>query len=207
VRGRPCGPSPGTPRAVLRSVLKAPGSPRERSPDPRDRRSAGARSSPLAASRGAVDHQVVDVVVRDARLGKGLRAVDAERALRAGDAERVRGGNDYSVAPQKALGHGQTTPTNPSRAPCPSPPACGGRGRDPARQRREGEVGRAAVPNPWVPPHTPTLSAPKGGEGDIRAVRSVHALAGKRGPRACSWLEQGATAGTLAAPGFLLAQG
>src|SRR6266481_8488866 len=44
--------------------------------------------------------------------------------------------------------------------PCPSPPACGGRGRGPAWLRREGEVGSSAVreggsptsPRPSPPP-------------------------------------------------------
>src|SRR5271155_1353979 len=40
----------------------------------------------------------------------------------------------------------------------------GGRGRGPARQRREGEVG--CSPEEASPPLTPTLSAPGGGEGD-----------------------------------------
>jgi hypothetical protein len=47
---------------------------------------------------------------------------------------------------------------------CPSPPACGGRGRGPARQRWEGEEGSAAVRNEGLPHLTPTLSAPEGGE-------------------------------------------
>jgi hypothetical protein len=50
-------------------------------------------------------------------------------------------------------------------SPCPSPPACGGRGRGPARLRREGEVGSSAVRAGGFPHLTPTLSAPKGGEG------------------------------------------
>src|SRR6266481_5611562 len=68
--------------------------------------------------------------------------------------------------------------------PCPSPPACGGRGRGPAWLRREGEVGSSAVRDWGGSPHlTPTLSAPQGGEGDIPAaclvVRSVHAPAAR----------------------------
>src|SRR6266404_2425719 len=97
--------------------------------------------------------------------------------------------------------------TDLSRASCPSPPACGGRGRDPARQRREGEVGGAAVRNAGIPHLTPTLSAPRGGEGDISAIclamRSVHTLPRKRGSRACPWPEQGAT-DTRGCPGFPL---
>src|SRR6267142_2163168 len=69
-------------------------------------------------------------------------------------------------------------------SPCPSPPACGGRGRGPARLRREGEVGSSAVRDGGLPHLTPTLSAPKGGEEDIPAaclaVRSMHALAAGR---------------------------
>src|SRR6267143_417767 len=66
-------------------------------------------------------------------------------------------------------------------SPCPSPPACEGRGRGPAWLRREGEVGSSAVRDGGLPHLTPTLSAPKGGEEDIPAaclaVRSMHALA------------------------------
>src|SRR5260370_37026244 len=48
---------------------------------------------PWQRTGGVVDHQMVDVVVRDAGLGEGLGA---------GDAEGARGGDDYSVAPAKA---------------------------------------------------------------------------------------------------------
>src|SRR3974377_2439351 len=56
---------------------------------------------------------------------------------------------------------------------------------------RTGGVGGVAplLGTEGIPHLTPTLSAPKGGEGDISAtclaVRSVHALARKREPRAC----------------------
>src|SRR5271165_4263033 len=95
-----------------------------------------------------------------------------------------------------ALGHAHISAgTDLSRASCPSPPACGGRGRGPARRQpqargldprgREGEVGGAAVRGVELPHLTPTLSAPKGGEGDnsaiCLAVRSVHAPSAKAG--------------------------
>ena len=48
---------------------------------------------------------------------------------------------------------------------CPSPPACGGRGRGPAWLRREGEVASSAVRDGGLPHLTPTLSAPRGRRG------------------------------------------
>ena len=55
-----------------------------------------------------------------------------------------------------------------SRALAPLRPLAGGEGGAPARPRREGEVGSSAV-REGSPHLTPTLSAPKGGEGDIPA--------------------------------------
>src|SRR5271166_811355 len=61
------------------------------------------------------------------------------------------------------------------RASCPSPPACGGRGRDPARRQpqargldprgREGEVGGAAARNGGDPPPHPDPLRPQGRRG------------------------------------------
>src|ERR1700730_16840202 len=63
---------------------------------------------------------------------------------------------------------------HPIASPCPSPPACGGRGRGPAPRRREGEVGGAAgseqgLPPPPPPPPPPPADPlrPWGGEGDF----------------------------------------
>src|SRR5271165_4719466 len=47
----------------------------------------------------------------------------------------------------------------------PSPPACGGRGRGPARRRWEGEVGGAAVRNEGLPPPRPDPLCRRGGRG------------------------------------------
>ncbi len=70
----------------------------------------------------------------------------------------------------KAPGHAQTTSPDTLPASCPSPPARGER-EGPIAQRWEGEVG--AGERSGIPHLTPTLSAPKGGEGGIPTTRLV----------------------------------
>src|SRR6266446_1769981 len=50
-------------------------------------------------------------------------------------------------------------------SPCPSPPACGGRGRGPAWLRREGEVGSSACSRRGAPPPHPDPLRPQGRRG------------------------------------------
>jgi hypothetical protein len=111
--------------------------------------------------------------------------------------------------PAKALGHAHTTrPTNPSRAPCPSPPACGGRGRGPARREpqargldprgREGEVGRAAVRNPGAPPPHPDPLRPQGRRGGYSGCQICACPSTKGGARV--------VVSTVAATGFPLSR-
>jgi hypothetical protein len=69
-------------------------------------------------------------------------------------------------------------------APCPSLPACGARGRCPARlepqargldpRGREGEVGRAAVPNPGLPDPLRPQGRRGGYSGSVRLDRVIH---------------------------------
>src|SRR6266436_10020009 len=50
-------------------------------------------------------------------------------------------------------------------SPCPSTPACGGRGRGPAWLRREGEVGSSACSRRGAPPPHPDPLRPQGRRG------------------------------------------
>src|SRR5437867_2616157 len=89
-------------------------------------------------------------------------------------------------APASALGHAHMFGWYRSnREPLPLSARLRGEREGPGVVRREGEVGSSAVRDGGSPHLTPTLSAPKGGEGDIPAaclaVRSVHALALPRG--------------------------
>src|SRR5882757_5459602 len=58
-----------------------------------------------------------------------------------------------------------------TRAACPSPPTCGGRGRAPTRKRREGEAGYAQVRTHVLPPPHPDPLRPQGRrERNLRAA-------------------------------------
>jgi hypothetical protein len=78
--------------------MKAPASPRGTKPQILEAVDRQVRKAcPWQRTGGVVDHQVVDLFVRDASLGKGLGA---------GDAEGARGGASF-VAPAKAGAQGQ----------------------------------------------------------------------------------------------------
>jgi hypothetical protein len=78
------------PGAVLRSAIKAPARHKAENPEAVDRQ---VREACLwQRTGGVVDHQMVDIVVSDAGLDKGLGAGNTDRA----------GGGVASVTPAKA---------------------------------------------------------------------------------------------------------
>src|SRR5947209_2346905 len=87
-----------------------------------------------------------------------------------GNPGRLVDDENQTVAIEHPLAKPQTFAGSPVTAgPFPSPPDCGGRGRGPSRS--DGRVRWATLLfGIYGSPHlTPTLSAPKGGEGDIPA--------------------------------------
>jgi hypothetical protein len=69
------------PGAVLRSAMKRPASPRGTKSEILEAVDRQLRKAcPWLRTGGVVDHQVIDVFVGDAGLGKDLRAGDAESA-------------------------------------------------------------------------------------------------------------------------------
>jgi hypothetical protein len=74
-----------------------------------------------------------------------------------------------SALPERRLGYAHISSAVCFRRLLPSPPACGGRERGPRRKAWEGEVVVPPIGACGSPHLTPTLSVPKGGEGDIWA--------------------------------------
>jgi hypothetical protein len=116
-------------------------------------------------------------------IGNAVKVIRIATGEEEEELDRAKSRRAAPAVPAAALGHAHITS-------CPSPPACGGRGRDPARRQPQargldprGREVRWVAPllgTAGIPHLTPTLSAPRGGEGDISAtclaVRSVHAL-------------------------------
>src|SRR6266404_2208620 len=115
-----------------------------------------------------------DVVGKDLQLDRLIHLGFSYSFARNSSFPRKRESRDarfcgWPWTPAFALVHAHISAgTDLSRGSCPSPPACGGRGRDPARRRWEGEVGGAAVRNAEIPHLTPTLSAPPAERGIFR---------------------------------------
>ena len=148
---------PGTIAATRRAVLPRCGGPRQS-----ESVCSSENSLPTTISNANDAPQLCCYNGKEAKTDRG----DAVR--RSGDSG-LRDLTRFSLARQwrniaRACPHVRLVPGLIASL-CPSPPACGGRGRGPAWLRREGEVASSAVRDGGLPHLTPTLSAPRGRRG------------------------------------------